>query len=537
MHYSISKGKSQNFLSISLKFEAVDTTMTLKLPLWRPGRYQVQNFAKNIRTITSNIGDISFVGRNEWLLSNLNKGDKVEIKYDYFAQHKDAGGTWLSDDFALINFIGCGVVPIDYKDQKIKVSLNFDKSYRVASSGKREKENYVFSNFEELTETPFLIGKEIHHSSFEYEGVKFNIWFQGKISPDWPKILNDFLKYTKVQFEIFKSFPHKEYHYLCLIPTFKHYHGVEHYKNTVITLGPANSFHQQDFYNNLLGVSSHELFHVWNIKEIRPKELCPYNLFQEAYFDTGFVAEGITTYYGDACLYRAGVFDNKQYKKELNTLLTRHFENQGRFVKSVADSSLELWIDGYEKGIPARKTSIYIKGALTALILDALIQKETNKTKSLDNVLFQLYEKFGKTKIGYTSKDYQKIAENVIGRSLQDYFDDFIYGVQDLKEPLVEALTFLGWEVEKTNSLSKWMSDYGMKIDEKGKVIDIAYNFEGTVAIGDEFLFIDNQSVSSWEEVVVGKEKIELTLEREGQLIEKQLIPKKNMYYSKLSVT
>lgn len=537
MHYSISKSNTQQFLSISLKFEAIDNEMTLKLPLWRPGRYEVQNFAKNIRTISSNLGKVAFVGRNEWLLSGIKKGDEIEIEYDYYAQHKDAGGTWLSDDFCLINFIGCALVPEPLLDDAIQVSLAFDQAFQIVTSSKKEEGVYVYENFEDLTESPILLGKSLHHNAYVVNNTTHHIWLQGNISPDWDKITKDFIAFTKVQLEVFKTFPHPEYHYLCILPTFRHYHGVEHHKNTVITLGPSNQFSNKAFYNNLLGVSSHELFHVWNIKQIRPKELLPYNLFEETYFEPGYIAEGVTTYYGDLCLYRAKVFDREQYRKEINTLLTRHFENQGRFVKSITDSSLELWVDGYEKGIPARKTSIYVKGALIALMLDAHIQKITTKEKSLDHVMYLMYERFGKRKVGYSSVDFKQIIEEVIGSNVDDFFEKYIYGIDDLKTPLKSALEYFGWEVEMTNSSSKWMRNYGIKLDQKGNVVDVAYNYAEDIVIGDKLIAINHQIVSSWEEILKTEDKIELTIEREGQLFEKQLIPKKNMYYSKLSVT
>ncbi|KXX72560.1 M61 family metallopeptidase [Flammeovirga sp. SJP92] len=537
MHYSIQKNEAHPyFLSIQLTFEVEDNHTLLRLPLWRPGRYQAQNFAKNIREISPSKGQLRVHGRNEWKLTGIEKGNLVTISYEYYARHQDAGGTWLSDQFCLINFIGCAIVP-EYKlSHKITVGLKFDEGFEVATSASQVENQFVFDDFEDLTESPILLGKQLHHGSFEYMNATHHIWLQGDVDPDWDKTIQDFKSFTKIQLDIFKSFPHKDYHYLCVLPLFKHYHGVEHHKNTVITLGPSSEFTQDDFYNNLLGVSSHELFHVWNIKQIRPEELLPYNLFKETYFDTGYVAEGITTYYGDACLYRAGVFSEEQYKKELNTLLDRHFENQGRFVKSIADSSLELWLDGYEKGIPARKTSIYVKGALVALMLDSKIQSITNKSKSLDDVMFLLYQQKNLKKGGYTSKDFQSIVEEVCGSDFEAFFSNYIYGVKPLEEELKEDLEFLGWEVEKGNSKSRWMSDFGIKLSNSGEVTDVAYNNTDDIQVGDVFKYCNQQKVTSWENFIEKKDKIDIFLERDGQIVAKQLIAKKNMYYSKLSI-
>jgi predicted metalloprotease with PDZ domain len=125
-----------------------------------------------------------------------------------------------------------------------------------------------------------------------------------------------------------------------------------------------------------LGVSSHELFHAWNIIRIRPKEMLPYDFTKENYFRTCFVAEGCTTYYGDLFLKRAGVFSDETYIKELQVYMKRHFENCAHATQSLADSSFDLWLDGYEKGIPNRKVSVYHKGALVALVLDLFSEKK-----------------------------------------------------------------------------------------------------------------------------------------------------------------
>src|SRR5690606_21236898 len=111
-------------------------------------------------------------------------------------------------------------------------------------------------------------------------------------------------------------------------------------------LGPGEKLHEDELYSQLLGVSSHELFHAWNIIKIRPKELSPYRFDKEVAFPTGYVAEGFTTYYGDLFLVRSNVFDHDTYFKELNLLFKRHYSNFGRLNYSLINSSIDLWVDG-----------------------------------------------------------------------------------------------------------------------------------------------------------------------------------------------
>jgi predicted metalloprotease with PDZ domain len=142
----------------------------------------------------------------------------------------------------------------------------------------------------------------------------------------------------------------------------------------MIVLGPDDE--GEGLYADLLGVSSHELFHAWNIIRIRPKEMLPYDFTKENYFRTCFVAEGCTTYYGDLFLKRAGVFNDETYIKELQVYMKRHFENSAHATQSLTDSSFDLWLDGYEKGIPNRKVSVYHKGALVGIGTGFISQKE-----------------------------------------------------------------------------------------------------------------------------------------------------------------
>ncbi|OHX64926.1 M61 family metallopeptidase [Flammeovirga pacifica] len=543
MHYHISPSLHPHYLHFKITFTAQTEDTLLRLPLWRPGRYQVQNFAKNIRGISASqmeeVLKLTTVGRNTWKVIGAKKGHQIEVSFDYYAQHKDAGGTWVSNDFWLINGIGCSILPEGLEQEAITLKLDHPKDFEVATNAKLSGGEYHFAHFEDWTESPLMLGRNMHHRTFEMDTIDFTIWIHGNVSPEWDKILTDFQKFTRVQLDIFGEFPHQEFHYLILVPDFKHYHGVEHHKNTVITLGPAAEFNTVEMYNNLLGVSCHELFHVWNVKQIRPKELQPYPLFQEAYFDTGYVAEGVTTYYGDEILYRSKAFDNKQYIKELNTLLTRHFENLGRHHLSVADSSLELWVDGYEKGVPQRKTSIYVKGALSALILDAKIKKKFSGEKSLDDIMRLMWLRFGKTSIGYTSADYQKIAEEVYEASLEDYFNEVIFGTAPLEEKVMEALAEIGFSTEVTSTTSDVLQyRFGIKLDGKGIVTDCEEISNGLIE-GDKVVAINGTKGDKKLLNALSKEgnKLTITFIREEKYYTKDIEKKKELYFSKIYVS
>jgi len=277
------------------------------------------------------------------------------------------------------------------------------------------------------------------------------------------KIKTDFTKFTQTSLSFWGGFPVSEYHFLFQILPFKFYHGVEHQKSTVIAIGPGYNVNKGKTYEDILGVSCHELFHTWNIKYIRPVEMLPYDFTKENYARTGYVYEGFTTYYGDLLLLTSGVFNTQEYFDTLEERLTKHFHNYGRFNLSVAHSSWDTWLDGYVPGAPYRKTSIYDEGNLIALMLDVQIMKHTNNQKGLSDVCRELYNEFGKKNKGYSEQDIIATCEKMAGVSLKDFFDKYVYGTEDFDVPLTECFNYLEIDFVKTPSAVLSESAYGFK--------------------------------------------------------------------------
>lgn len=516
-----------------------ETQINLQLPAWRPGRYTLQNFAKNIQyfCILDEEGkEIPFkkTSKDSWQV-DVSETKHIEVCYNYYAFQMDAGGSWLDEHQLYINFITCGLIVKEKEAEAYRIKLDLPDNYKIACSLPPEEKNILIAdNFDELVESPLIASETLQHNSYQVAGSEFHIWIQGNCTPDWGKITKDFKAFTEVQCEMFNGFPFPEYHFLIHILPHKYYHGVEHHKSTVIVLGPEEDFDTKDMYENLLGVSSHELFHVWNIKGIRPAEMQPYDYSKENYFKTGFIAEGVTTYYGDYLLARANAFSQKEYIKELNKIFKRHFDNFGRFNLSVADSSYDLWLDGYEKGIPARKSSIYVKGAMVALILDIQLRYYTKFSKNLDDVMRLLWEKFGKTEKGYTEEDYINTVNEVAGREMSDYFEECVYGVYPLEKTLDKWLDVIGCRVQKKNSSLYHEKAWGFKISESMKVSDIASEAAAKpLALGDEIIAVNGKkaSKSNFAQLIKGQTDIDLTVFRQQYLKKVRLKSSEATYY------
>ncbi|WMN11866.1 M61 family peptidase [Marivirga salinae] len=493
-----------SFLQVEVLIKPSQADFEVKLPDWRPGRYQLGNFSKylrNIKAFDKNEQPLNFkkTNKNTWKIHC--EAEKCIIRYEIYTSIIDGGSTFVDEEHWYLNFINCLLYQPDEMYQVHKVQLDIPNEWKIACGLKKEGNDLVAESFYELVDSPVLAGKNLQHLKYQVKETNFHLWFRGNADlKNKNQILDDFVKFTALQMETMGEFESEDYHFLFQIPDEKAYHGVEHLNSTCIVLGPAKEFNTESFYNNFLGISSHELFHYWNIIRIRPEEMYPYNFEKENYFTTGYVAEGVTTYYGNLFLVRSGVKDLKWYIDEINILFKRHFENYGRHNTSVAESSWDLWLDGYEAGIPHRKVSIYVKGALIALILDLKIILESNGEKNLDDVMRKLWVEFYKKDKGYSPQDYLKSAEEVIGHDLTDYSNKFIIGCEPVENELKNLLSQFGFEMEMKANENPFANYFGLKVNE-GTIIGIAPDSpaETVFRIGDELISFDNQK---FEEVL-----------------------------------
>lgn len=380
----------------------------------------------------------------------------------------------LDEKQLYLNFINCLVYLPELINEPCMVNLEIDPSYKIACGLPKGKPRQLLArDYYHLVDSPMIASPKLKHWKFQKHGIKFHLWFQGSHRLSKTKTINAFKNFASEQIQTMGQFPESDYHFLFQVPQFKLYHGVEHRNSTVIALGPGPEIHK-NLYLDFLGVSSHELFHSWNIKRIRPKELLPYNFNQEVYFDTGFIAEGVTTYYGDLFLVRSGVIDHSQYFKELNKLCKRHVENEGRHHASLVESSRDLWVDGYGPGAPGRKVSIYTKGALVSLMLDLLIRSLTSHQKSLDHVMQVLWSEFGDQSAGYSLKHFQNICEQVAGESLTTFYEQYVQGVVPLEKELKGLLHQVGCSMKTHSSKQLNERHFGFKVQMRHGQLQIA---------------------------------------------------------------
>ncbi|MBT8195619.1 MAG: M61 family peptidase, partial [Bacteroidia bacterium] len=393
MRYVIKLPNANNHLiNISLHVDNIDTDeLELQLPAWRPGRYEIGNFAKNIQSFKvkdsgNRIVEFIKITKDKWKINTLNLSSII-VEYDFYAYELNAGSCYFTNDQLYINGIQCFLYNAHKLHQKHIIELNIPVGYKIACSLMQEGNLLYANDFHELVDSPLIASATLHHREYQVGNTKFHIWVQGDIDLDWERVINDFKRFSTYQIKIMGTLPVKEFCFLVQAPNQVAYHGVEHLANTVLYFGPAANIMEEKYYTEFLGLASHELFHSWNIKAIRPVEWFPYNYEKENYSRLGYVAEGVTTYLGDKFLYSSGVFNTEQYLKELNSRLQSHIDNFGRFYMPVTRASIDTWLDGYVLGVPHRKTSIYTEGALITLMLDLMIMKNSGYANSIESVM------------------------------------------------------------------------------------------------------------------------------------------------------
>ncbi len=547
MHYSLSyKNPHQHLIDIQFTIPNVNSDeLLVQLPAWRPGRYELANYAQNVKTFQAKDSSgkklvFSKVTKDCWKIET-NNSNSITIEYSYYANELNAGSSFLDETQLYVNPVNCLLYVPGRINDPCELELKLPKKYQVATGLKNTGANkFSASSYHELADCPFIASPTLQKERCSSHGVNFTVWFQGEIKPDWKKILSDFKKFTDAEFKLFGSFPFTEYHFLFQILPTAFYHGVEHTNSTVIALGPSYEI-MNEKYDDFAGVSSHELFHAWNVKTIRPIEMMPYDYSRENYSRLGYVAEGVTTYYGDVMLFRSGVFTEAQYLKELNKTLERHFNNPGRLNLSVADSSFDTWLDGYKQSVPGRKSSIYVEGALCAFMLDVHIRKQTKNKKSLDDVMRLLYNEFGKNQKGYSESDYKNAAEQIAGKALDDFFDSYIWGAQSFEPELKNCLDYLGFELKKEKNNTFAERKLGLKVQEASGKTTIASIHPGSpadkagLAIQDEVMAINKMKVegnlNAWCRYFSSESKFTLTIASNKFLKEVVVIPDNDEYF------
>ncbi|MGD8932585.1 MAG: PDZ domain-containing protein, partial [Chromatiales bacterium] len=326
--------------------------------------------------------------------------------------------------------------------------------------------SYRVPHYEALLDHPVEIGDlDIYQFMVDEKNHRFVI--TGQHRSDLARICHDLAKICATHVQLFGELPIDEYLFLLWVVG-EGYGGLEHRNSTSLICSrddlPTNTDTEMtEGYRRLLGLCSHEYFHLWNVKRIMPAVFLSNGTQQEVYTRQLWVFEGITSYYDELALIRSGVIDAKNYFELLAQTITRVMRSSGRLKQTLEESSFDAWTKFYkqDENAPNAIVSYYTKGAMFALALDLHIRLHSAGTLSFDDVMRRLWQEYGKRGIGLPERGVEQVAIEVTGLDLQAFFDLGLRTTRDL--PLAELLSQFGVAMHLLPAQSN---------DDKGRVLD-----------------------------------------------------------------
>lgn len=435
----------------------------LQLPVWIPGSYLVREFARHIATIRAQTASgnlaIHKLDKQTWRCAPTTEA--ITVIYQVYAWDLSVRTAHLDDRHGFFNGTSVFLAVVGQEQQPHHVIIQPPASYvgepwKVATTLHAVKTDdkgfglYSSADYDELIDHPVEMGTFVS-VDFDAAGTPHSMAVTGCKDFDSERLARDLSKICAEQIQMFHE-PAPMDHYLFMtMAVTDGYGGLEHRASTALIckrddLPKRGMNAMTDGYRSFLGLCSHEYFHLWNVKRIKPAAFTPYDLTKENYTTLLWAFEGITSYYDDLFLVRAGVISVESYRELLAQTITRVMRCPGRLLQSVAESSFDSWIKFYRPDENTNNTvvSYYAKGSLVALALDLTIRQYTNDAKSLDDVMRILWQRYGKTGVGVPENGLELVSSEVAGCDMTDFFAKAVYGVEDL--PLAELLSLYGMQ-------------------------------------------------------------------------------------------
>lgn len=520
----------------------------VRLPNWIPGSYMIRDFSKNIITLDAASGDtpvtLTKLDKSSWQApAGLNELTLLYVVYAWDLSvrtaHLDANHGFFNGTSVFLSADGH-----EHTEHTLRLVATDAAScigWQVATSlapvdvDADGFGSYTAPDYDDLIDHPVEMGR-FERATFMAAGLEHELVLTGRYHTDIDRIVKDLAVICEHQIQFFGAPSPVQNKYVFLVMVVgEGYGGLEHRASTALLVSrndlPAPGAEKKsDRYIQFLGLCSHEYFHTWNVKRIKPAVFVPYNLRGESYTELLWFFEGMTSYYDDLLLLRSELIPPETYLKLLGQIVTRVQRGSGRLVQTVTESSMDAWNKFYkqDENAPNAIVSYYAKGALVAVCLDAEIRRRTRGARSLDDVMKTLWENWlSSGGAGLSEHEPQQIAADIADADLSEFFNTALYTTDEL--PLAEAFTELGVQLSyrerssvtdrggeaSTNALPAWV---GANVAAASGGVTLTHVFGGGAALeaglsaGDTIVALDytSVSVSSFADDLVRQQSEEL---------------------------
>lgn len=489
----------------------------LMMAVWTPGSYLVREFARHIEGLSARSPGgaplaIQKSRKNRWTVET-GGAPRIELSYRVYGREMSVRTNWIESDFAMLNGAPTFLTLADDANRPHDVTLEMPEGWTQSLTGLARRPDrgphaYRAADFDTLVDSPIVAGNPAVYE-FTVEGTPHTLVNVGE-SGVWngPESATDVEKIAAELLQLWGETPYDRYFFLNMITQAGG--GLEH-RNSTLLMTSRWATNARPSYLRWLALVSHEQFHAWNVKRLRPIELGPFDYENEVHTESLWVVEGITSYYADLIVRRADLSTTEEYLEALSRQIRGLQTTPGRQVQPVALASYDAWIKYYraDENSPNTSVSYYTKGAVIGFLLDMRIRAATGGRNSLDDLMRLAYERFSGAR-GYTPEEFRALGGEVAGVDLSAWFARALDSTEELDYD--EALEWLGLEFpedadETEDDEEGWIGLVTRIVNGRRLVAQVRRNTPGYVAgfnVGDEMLGINDYRVlpAEWNDRV-----------------------------------
>jgi predicted metalloprotease with PDZ domain len=531
-------------ITVELPDQLKDKPLHFQMAKWSPGRYGVFDFAKNVQEFRAN-GRVKRVDDQTWSVEPSTS--TLTVTYKVFGN--DLSGTFSQLDERHANYNGASIFMyvVDHKPDPVKLSIQPPSGWKIVNGrmDRAGQTDWSFPNWDVLVDTPTEIAPDWTQDTFEVDGKKYHVVVHsfGPEGGKRPALVKDIEKIVRAEVGMWGPPEFSEYTFLIHYAADDHSaDGMEHLTSTQII--EPGALGEPGIYDATLGTVSHEFFHVWNVKRLRPAELGPWDFTRPLNTRGLWVAEGFTNYYGHLMLRRAGLWSDKKFLDREAQTIARIENAQGSKLMSAEESSLSApFLDdaAHVQLTNLNNTSIsyYPKGELIGMVMDLLVRGRTKGKTSLDDVMRQMYEEFyvkssnssyylrGR---GYQTEDLERVVSQVSGKDFTEFFKRYIRSVEVL--PYEEAFGYAGLRLVKMQAKEPFDAGLSLEFEDRVAMIQNVRNASPAEDAGlqanDEIISLAGREVSkSWLKTLARYkfgDSIPITVKRDRRTIKTNIV-------------